>query len=67
MGLKLTESVGESAIPKEVEDLMQKRQEARAAKSWAESDRLRDEIAKLGFVVEDTPKGQTVRPKKFGE
>ncbi len=67
LGLKLTESAGESAIPKEIADMIQKRQEARTAKNWAESDRLRDEIAKLSFMVEDGPKGQTVRPKKFGE
>jgi cysteinyl-tRNA synthetase len=67
LGLRLIESAGGIANTAEVEGLMQKRQEARAGKNWAESDRLRDEIAKLGFVVEDGPKGQAVRAKKFGE
>jgi cysteinyl-tRNA synthetase len=67
LGLKLTETTEGSAIPAEIEDLILRRQEARAAKNWAESDRLRNEISNLGYVVEDGPKGQTVRPKKFGE
>lgn len=67
MGLKLAGISSEPAVPAEVSELVQKRQEARTAKNWAESDRLRNEISNLGFVVEDGPKGQTVRPKKFGE
>jgi cysteinyl-tRNA synthetase len=45
------------AIPDEVLALVEQRQQARAAKNWAESDRLRDEIAKLGWVVKDTKDG----------
>ena len=30
---------------------------ARADKNWAESDRLRDEIASRGWQVQDTPEG----------
>ena len=41
----------------EVEALLAQRAEARANKNWAESDRLRDEIAKLGFIIEDAPGG----------
>ena len=33
------------------------RQQVRAAKSWTESDRLRDEIAKFGWIVKDTKDG----------
>ena len=32
---------------------------ARKAKNWAESDRLRDELAKAGVVLEDKPDGTT--------
>ena len=28
---------------------------ARKEKNWAESDRLRDEIAKLGYTIKDAP------------
>jgi cysteinyl-tRNA synthetase len=43
-----------------VQSLVDARQHARAAKNWAESDRLRDELAARGFMVTDTPAGQAV-------
>jgi hypothetical protein len=43
--------------PEEVQQLVERRQTARAEKNWAESDRLRDEIASLGWQVQDTPEG----------
>lgn len=39
------------------------RQTARANKDWAASDRLRDEIAALGWDVRDTPDGQELVKK----
>ncbi|HVE15374.1 MAG TPA: cysteine--tRNA ligase [Chthoniobacterales bacterium] len=45
-------------IPAEVEALLAQRAEARASKDWAGSDRLRDEIAALGWTVKDTKEGQ---------
>jgi len=47
-----------SAVPAEVQELVAKRAEARTAKNWAESDRLRDAIAALGWTVKDTKDGQ---------
>ena len=44
----------------QVEALLKARAEARAAKNWAESDRLRDEITKLGYVLKDTKQGQQI-------
>lgn len=44
--------------PQEVQALTEQRQQARAEKNWAESDRLRDEIAAFGWQVQDTPEGQ---------
>jgi cysteinyl-tRNA synthetase len=49
-----------AAISAEVEALLVLRAEARAAKNWAESDRLRDEIASHGWIVKDTKDGQKV-------
>jgi cysteinyl-tRNA synthetase len=46
-----------SVLPAEVLALVEQRQQVRAAKNWAESDRLRDEIAKHGWVVKDTKDG----------
>ena len=47
-------------ISTEVQQLLNERQQARTNKNWFESDRLRDEIAKLGFQVEDTSGGQKI-------
>jgi cysteinyl-tRNA synthetase len=44
-------------IPAEVTLLVEQRQQARAAKNWGESDRLRDEIGARGWVVKDTKDG----------
>jgi cyanophycinase-like exopeptidase len=44
--------------PDEVQALVEQRKKARDEKDWGESDRLRDEIANLGWQVQDTPEGQ---------
>jgi cysteinyl-tRNA synthetase len=67
LGVKLAEPLGEGAVPPEVRRLLEQRHQARAARNWGESDRLRAEISDLGFAVEDGPGGQKVRPKRFGE
>ena len=36
-----------------IDDLIARRDAARAAKDWAEADRLRDELKQLGIVLED--------------
>ena len=41
----------------EIEALVAARQQARAARDFAEADRLRDELSALGVTVEDTPSG----------
>ncbi len=40
-----------------VVELAEKRQQARANKNWAESDRLREQIAALGWTVQDSKDG----------
>jgi cysteinyl-tRNA synthetase len=40
-----------------VESLVARRQDARRHRDFAESDRIRDELAGRGIVVEDTPQG----------
>jgi cysteinyl-tRNA synthetase len=49
-------------LPPEVAGLIEARAAARAARDWAESDRLRDELARRGYGVEDTRDGQRWRP-----
>ncbi len=45
--------------PQQVEALIAKRQEARKAKDFAQSDTLRDTLAGMGVDVHDTPAGPT--------
>jgi cysteinyl-tRNA synthetase len=42
-----------------VEALLERRKAARAAKDWAESDRVRDELTTLGVRIKDGPQGTT--------
>jgi cysteinyl-tRNA synthetase len=48
-------------LPPEAAALVAAREAARAARDWAESDRIRDELAALGIAVEDTRDGQRWR------
>lgn len=49
-------------IPQYLNEALQKRNEARQAKNWAEADALRDMILQAGYVIEDTTTG--IRLKK---
>ena len=51
------------SVPPEVQALVDRRQAARQSKNWAESDRLRDELAALGWTIEDRADGARVRRK----
>ncbi len=48
-------------IPAEVSELLERRKAARKAKDFALADSLRDEIAKLGYAVEETRQGTVVK------
>jgi len=45
----------------QIQALIDQRQAARKEKNWAESDRIRDELAAAGIVLEDGPDGTTWR------
>jgi len=47
-------------VPKDVKEILEKRKKAREEKDWALSDKLRDEIKELGFIVKDSKEGQTI-------
>lgn len=46
-----------SQVPKEVQDLAHKREEARKSKDFASADEIRIHIQSSGYTVEDTPSG----------
>ena len=50
----------EIALPEEVLELVKQRNEARANKNWAESDRLRDILIEKGYSVKDSKEGTIV-------
>ena len=47
-------------IPQEIQELLNKRQEARNNKNWTKSDEIRDELKEKGYLVKDTKDGQTI-------
>ncbi|GAB4251772.1 MAG: cysteine--tRNA ligase [Candidatus Methylacidiphilales bacterium] len=49
-------------IPEEVRALAEARWSARATKNWAESDRLRDELLRMGWRVLDSKEGYRLEP-----
>lgn len=51
----------QTEISEEVTALVEQRKLSRLNKNWAESDRLRDEIKRLGYELEDTTEGMKVK------
>lgn len=65
LGLDIKKVWEESkAIPKEVQKLIDEREDARKAKDFKQSDKLRKEIEKNGYLLEDTSDGLKIK-KKF--
>ena len=59
--LGLDVAAGEQPVAADVDALVARRDEARAARDFASADAARDELVALGYVVEDTPTGTRVR------
>lgn len=51
----------EEAFGRVVDMVLEQRQMAKAEKNWALSDKIRDDLAELGFEIKDTKEGQTWR------
>lgn len=47
-------------VPEEIKRLAEERLQARQNKNWAESDRLRDEMASKGWTIQDEPHGYSI-------
>lgn len=60
---KVKEEKKEIVIPDNVKQLAETRLQARKAKNWAESDRLREELSALGYSVKDTADGYELSEK----
>jgi len=58
LGLDLDRTIPAQSLPDGASQLLEAREKARTAKDFATSDRLRDELAKAGVTVTDTPEGQ---------
>ncbi len=63
IGLFWGSKAEEAPPPTDVEVLVRKRDEARLQMQWGRADQLRDEIAALGYVLEDGKGGTKVRRK----
>lgn len=61
LGLDLTKNEAESAsdLGSEIEELIAKRQEARANKDWATADKIRNDLLARNIKLIDTPNGVT--------
>lgn len=47
-------------IPKEIQELVKKREEARKKKDWKSADEIRNQIKEKGYIIKDTPSGPYV-------
>ncbi|HKY34173.1 MAG TPA: cysteine--tRNA ligase [Candidatus Polarisedimenticolia bacterium] len=54
---------GRDSLSQDVDALIRRREEARGARDFAAADRIRDELAARGIVLEDTPQGVRWRRK----
>ena len=59
MGLRLTEAEGNNtkAYAGAIDLLLELRSQAKKNKDWATSDKIRNELTALGFVIKDTKDG----------
>ncbi len=57
--LVISKKSDNSNFDESVQRLIEERAKARVAKNWTESDRIRDELAKMGVVLKDTKDGTT--------
>jgi len=52
-----------SPPPLKIKKLVKKREQLRKERKWKEADKVREQIEKQGFILEDTSRGVIVKPK----
>lgn len=57
LAIDLSREVTREKLPETIEELIRKRESARKKRDWETADKLREEIKKLGYLLEDTPEG----------
>ncbi len=62
LGLTLPEAETSADVPAEIQEIAAKRWQAKAAKNWAESDALRDELTAKGWVMKDGKEDYSLEP-----
>jgi len=60
LGLDL-KNLKKQTIPKEIQELVKKRETARKNKDWKKADQIRGQIEKLGYSLEDTEEGPKIK------
>jgi cysteinyl-tRNA synthetase len=61
LGFTFGRAASDAEVPASIMMLVERRQEARAAKRFAESDEIRAEILRQGYVLEDSKEGVKVK------
>jgi cysteinyl-tRNA synthetase len=56
--------IKEEKLPKEAEELIRRREEARKAKDWKTADQIRLKLQAMGITIQDTPQGLKWRIEK---
>lgn len=50
----------DDGLPEDIQRMADERAQARKEKNWKRSDELRDALAAAGYIVKDTPQGQSI-------
>ncbi len=53
----------EEEVPKQITELAEKREKARKEKDFKLADKIREEITKKGYIIEDTKEGPRLKKK----
>ncbi len=62
--LDLAREMAREELPKEAEELIRKREDARKTKDWKTADKIREQLKAMGIIIEDTPQGIRWRIEK---